>query len=134
MQCRRRGLAPGPETPLSRAAERDPSTPNRVWVTPSTGGPDTTFVLHFRVLLNDADYNYQLSGTHCPAITANGGGGGGSTDLRGRIWSDGLDAVAGQTWCRGTYHLSATVMDLGRYGMLEYPAKPFGTATFTVHP
>lgn len=125
---------PGPETALSRAAERNPSTPNRVWVTPSIGGPHTNFMLHFRVLLTDADYSYRLSGTRCPAITVNGGDGGGSMDLRGKTWSDVVDAVQGQTWCPGTYHLSATVMDLGRYGALKHQAKPFGTATFTVRP
>jgi hypothetical protein len=123
---------PGPETAQSRAAERDPSTPNRVWVTPSVGGPHTMFKLHFRVLLNDADYTYRLTGTRCPAITGNGGDGGGTNDLRGRIWTDVVDAVAGQRWCPGTYHLCATVMDLGRHGALRHPAKPFGTATFTV--
>ena len=125
---------PGPETALSRAAERNPSTPNRVWVTPSAGGPHTHFKVHFQVLLNDADYSYALSGTRCPGITLNGGGGGGTNDVRGRIWSDAVDAVAGQTWCPGTYHLSATIMDLGRYGNLKHPARPFGTATFTVKP
>jgi hypothetical protein len=125
---------PGPETPLSRAAERDPSTPNPVWVTPRVGGPHTDFTLHFRVLLNDADYSYQLSGTTCHAIRIGGGSGGGTNDIRGRIWSDPLSAVQGQTWCPGTYHVSATVMDRGRYGQLKHPAKPFGSATFTVHP
>jgi hypothetical protein len=125
---------PGPQTALSRAAQRDPSTPNRVWVTPVAGGPHTNFKLHFRVLLNDADYSYRMTGTRCPAITFNGGDGGGSMDVRGRIWSDVVDAVDGQTWCHGTYHLTATVMDLGRYGMLKHPADPFGTATFTVRP
>lgn len=122
----------GPETALSRAAERDPSTPNRVWVTPAAGGQHTNFQVHFQVLLNDADYSYQLSGTSCPGITVNGGDGGGTNDLRGRIWSDQVVAVEGQRWCPGTYHLSATVMDLGRHGNLKRPAKPFGTATFTV--
>ena len=125
---------PGPQTALSRAAERNPSTPNHVWVTPRTGGPHANFQLHFLVLLNDADYHYHLSGPSCPAIIVNGGSGGGSMDLRGRIWSDSVDAVSGQTWCPGTYHLSATVMDLGRYGQLKRPAKPFGIATFTVRP
>ncbi|MDQ6774932.1 MAG: hypothetical protein M3071_01645 [Actinomycetota bacterium] len=124
---------PGPETPLSLAAERNPSTPNPLWVTPAVGGPHTIFKLHFRLLLSGADYNYGLTGTHCPAITANGGdGGGGALGLRGRIWTDVVDAVSGQTWCPGTYHLSATVMDRGRSGMLKHPATPFGTATFTV--
>ena len=123
---------PGPETAQSRAAERDPSTPNRVWVTPAAGGRRTNFKLHFQVLLNDADYSYALSGTRCPGITVNGGDGGGASDVRGRIWSDYVDAVAGQSWCPGPYHLSATIMDLGRYGNLKHPAHPFGTATFTV--
>lgn len=39
---------PGPPTALSPAAERNPSTPNRVWVTPSVGGPHTNFKVHFR--------------------------------------------------------------------------------------
>ena len=116
---------PGPETPLSRAAERDPSTPNRVWVTPRAGGPHTTFMVHFEVLLNGAGYAYRLSGTTCHAITPNGGDGGGYEDLRGRIWSDQVGAVQGQAWCPGTYHLSVSIA--GRQ-----PARPFGTATFTV--
>lgn len=125
---------PGPEPALSRAAERDPSTSNHVWVTPSAGGPHTLFTVHFRVLLDDADYSYRLSGTSCSAITPSGGDGGGTQDLRGATWSDAVDAVAGQTWCPGTYHLSVTVMDLGRYGNLKRPARPFGTATFIVKP
>jgi hypothetical protein len=125
---------PGPETPLSRAAERNPSTPNPVWVRPQTGGPHTNFAVHFRVLLNDADYQYTVSGARCPGITFPGGSGGGTNDLRGRIWSENLDAVTGQAWCPGSYHISVTVMDLGRYGPLKHPAHPFGTATFTVHP
>jgi hypothetical protein len=124
---------PGPETPESRAAERDPSTPNRVRVTPATGNQHAKYAVHFRLLLNDADYRYTFSGTSCPQITHPGGGGGGTGDLRGRIWSDNLQAVQGQMWCPGTYHVSVSVMDLGRYGNLKHPAKPFGTATFVVH-
>jgi hypothetical protein len=123
---------PGPETALSRAAEHDPSTPNRVWVTPSAGGPHTEFDVHFKVLLNDADYGYRLSGTSCPGITVNGGSGGGTNDVRGRVWSDVIDAVAGQTWCPGSYRISVTIMDRGRYGPVSHSVRPFGTATFTV--
>src|SRR5581483_8293660 len=101
---------PGPETALSRAAEPDPSTPNRVWVTPTSGGPNTTFKVHFQVLLNGAGYSYHLTGTRCPAITLNGGDGGGTNDLRGRIWSAVVDAVQGQKWCPGTYHVNVTIM------------------------
>ena len=121
-----------PETPQSRAAERDPSTPNRLWVTPAAGGPHTNFKLHFRVLLNDADYSYRLTGTRCPQITVNSGSGGGTNDLRGQIWSDTISASAGQRWCPGTYRLTATISDLGRNGLLKHPAIPFGTATFIV--
>lgn len=80
-----------------------------------------------------ADSSYQLSETSCAASSVSGGGGGGTSDLRGQIWSDRVGAIQGQTWCPGTYHLSITMMDLGRYGELKHPAKPFGTATFTVH-
>ena len=47
---------PGPETRQSHAAERDPSMPNHVWVTAATGGRHTSYTLHFRMLLSDADY------------------------------------------------------------------------------
>lgn len=123
---------PGPETALSRAAERNPSTPNRVWVTPTAGGPRTTFSVHFRLLLTDADYKYRIIGTPCPQYTFAGGGGGGAGDIRGRIWSESLNNVRGQALCPGTYHVSVSVMDLGRYGNLKHPARPFGTATFRV--
>lgn len=123
---------PGPETPRSRAAERDPSTPNPVWVTPAVGGPHAAFTVHFRLLLSDADYHFSFSGTRCPQITF-ADGQGGPTELRGDLFSAILDAVHGQTWCPGTYHVSVTVMDLGRRGNLKHPARPFGSATFTVH-
>ena len=123
---------PGPETPASRAAERDPSTPNHVWVTPQVGGQHTTFRVHFRVLLNDADYRYTFSGPRCPQFTFPGGTGGGRNDLRGRLWSDPLSAVQGQALCPGSYQVSVTVMDLGRHGSLKQPARPFGTAAFRV--
>lgn len=125
-----------PETPPAPFAGRNPSTPNpsspnpstpnRVWVTPTTGGPHTTFLLHFRNLLNQATYAFHLSGTHCPTITVPAGAGGGPSDLRGRINTAG---VGGGTWCPGTYHLSVSVM--ANPG--ARPHKPFGTATFTVH-
>jgi hypothetical protein len=124
---------PASETPQSRAGERDPSTPNPVWVTPPTGGPHAQFRVHFRVLLTDATYTYTLSGTRCPHHTPPGGSGGGRNDIRGRIWSDGLTAVQGQAWCPGTYHVSVSVSDLGRNGPLKRATRPFGTATFTVH-
>ena len=100
---------PGPQTAQSRAAERDPSTPNRVWVTPTSGGQHAKYAVHFRLLLSGADYRFEISGTRCPQITyaGGGGGGGGYGDLRGHVLSYDLDAVRGQTWCPGTYHVSA---------------------------
>jgi hypothetical protein len=121
---------PGPETSLSRAAQRDPSTPNRVWVTPRTGGPHTQFRIHFRILLSDAHYRYKFSGTRCPQFTFPGGTGGGYNDLRGELWSDALGAPEVHALCPGTYHVTVAVMQLGRYGMR--PARPFGSATYTV--
>jgi hypothetical protein len=122
---------PGPQTPQSRAAERDPSTPNHVWVTPTAGGPHTQFKVHFRVLLNGADYRYQVSGTDCPQFTFPGGTGKPNA-LRGDLWSDSLSAVQGQALCPGTYHVTVAVMDRGRFGNLKQPVRPFGSASFTV--
>ncbi|MHB1570539.1 MAG: hypothetical protein ACYCXW_04100 [Solirubrobacteraceae bacterium] len=122
---------PGPQTPQSRAAQRNPSTPNRVWVTPLVGGPHTNFEIHFRVLLNGADYSYHFYGTSCPHFTFPGGTGKPNA-LRGDLWTDPIRAAVGQPLCAGTYHVAVTVMDLGRAGNPKQPARPFGTGTFTV--
>jgi hypothetical protein len=122
---------PGPQTPQSKAAQRDPSTPNHIWVTPAVGGPHTRFKIHFRVLLNGADYSYRFSGASCPKFTFPGGIGKPNA-LRGDLFSDSVSAVMGQALCPGTYHVAVTVMDLGRSGNLRHPAGPFGIATFTV--
>lgn len=127
----RGGPHPGPETPLSRAAEKDPSTPNPVWVTPAIGGPHTNFAVHFRVLLNSADYRYEFTGTRCHGFTFPGGTGKPEV-VRGELWSDSLRAIQGQALCPGTYHVAVSVMDLGRFGGYRRRARPFGTATFTV--
>lgn len=121
--------SPGPETPASRAAERDPSTPNPVWVTPRAGGRHTAFRVHFRVLLNAAGYGYSVTGGRC---RSQWGTRGSPDDSRGHIWSDAVVPVSGKSWCRGTYHLSVAVTDLGPAGILKHPGKPFGTATFVV--
>jgi len=126
---------PRPETALSRAAERDPSTPNHVWVTPGTGGPHTQFKLHFHVLLTGASYHYIFTGTRCPQLpVATGGVGGGLHDIRGQLWSDQLSPGQGEPLCVGTYRVSVTVNSLGVGRPLKHPDKPFGSATFTVHP
>lgn len=127
----RSGPRPGPETALSRAAEKNPSTPNTVWVTPAHGGPRTNFTVHFRVLLNGADYQYRVTGTTCPGFTFAGGSG--KPDVvRGELWSDGIRAVRGQTLCPGTYHVAVSVMDRGRFGGYRRRPQPFGAAAFSV--
>jgi hypothetical protein len=124
---------PGPETARSRAAERDPATPNHVWVTPVTGGPLANYMVHFRVLLNHADYAYSFSAPRCPGLSLSGGEGGGRNDIRGHRFSGSLSGNVPSTgWCPGTYRISVRVMDLGRAGNLKHPTKPFGAATFTV--
>jgi hypothetical protein len=120
---------PGPETAASRAADRDPSTPNPVWVTPRVGGRDTAFTVHFRVLLNAADYTYTITGGDCHSLWATQGS---PDDSRGHIWTDHVVPTAGRQWCPGTYHLSVAVSNLGPAGTLRQPAKPFGSATFVV--
>lgn len=134
---------PGPQTPASRAAQRNPSTPNPVWVTPAVGSPSTVFRVHFRVLLNGADYRYRITGTRCSHYTFPGGTGNPDA-LRGSIWNDSLNAVQGQKLCPGTYHVSVSVMSAGRYSRASRPAIPhhrraalggepsFGHATFIV--
>jgi hypothetical protein len=120
---------PGPETAASRAAGRNPSTPNPVWVTPRLGGRHTAFGVHFRVLLNAAGYTYTLTGGGCHALWGTQGA---PDDSRGQTWSDAIVPLMGKSWCPGTYHLSVTVTDLGPTGMLKHPAEPFGTAMFVV--
>lgn len=127
----RQGPRPAPETALSRAAEKNPSIPNPVWVTPVAGGPHTMFTIHFRVLLNGADYRYKFTGTSCPGFTFTGGTGKPDA-VRGEIWSDGVHGVLGQTLCPGTYHVAVSVMDRGRFGTYRHLPGPFGTATFVV--
>jgi hypothetical protein len=120
---------PGPVTAASRAAERDPSTPNPVWTTPRLGGPHTTFRVHFRALLNAAGYTYTVTGGKCRSLWGTQAK---PDDSRGHIWSDTVLPVSGKSWCRGTYHLSVTVTDLGPPGTLKHPSRPFGTARFVV--
>lgn len=100
-------------------------------MTPTIGGPHTKFKIHFRVLLNGADYNYRFTGTRCPRFTFPGGTGNPNA-LRGDLWSDPISAATGQTLCPGTYHVGVSVMDFGRFRGFRRPAQPFGTTTFTV--
>jgi hypothetical protein len=120
---------PGPDTAASRAAERDPSTPNPVSGTPRVGGPYTAFRVHFRVLLNGADYTYTVTGGGCHSLWGTHGS---PDDSRGQIWSDTVVPVTGKSWCRGTYHLSVAAMDTRSRRDAQARGKPFGTATFVV--
>ncbi|MGH8302706.1 MAG: hypothetical protein ACRET5_14690, partial [Steroidobacteraceae bacterium] len=129
---------PGPQTEKSRAAQRNPSTANPVWVTPTVGGPHTAFMLHFRALLNDAGYRFRVSGTSCPGYRFAGGysqPGDPRGNLRGDLLNARLVVFPSRALCRGTYRVSATVLDLeplpDRPGRATN-AQPFGSATFTV--
>ena len=129
-------IQPATETPLSRAAERNPAIANRVWVTPRTGTVHTNFQVRWRLLLTDADYDFTISGPsgpRCYNASALGGIGGGANDVRGQIYGESLNgASGGEAWCPGTYRISVAVGDLGRAGSLRHRPAPFGTATFTV--
>jgi len=125
---------PAPETALSRAAERNPATPNRVLAAPATGGPTTTLRVQFRLLLNDADYQFRGVGPSAPGCQSTFGAvtGGGIDDVRGRIFSDTFSPTRGRRWCPGTYTVTVAAYDRGRAGTLHGPPRPFGTATFKV--
>ena len=125
---------PAPPTALSRAAQRNPATPNPVTVTPATGGPNTTFRARFAILINDADYQYSITGPAGCRTAPSGGiaGGGGPYDIRGRVFTIPLAPTPPGTWCPGTYKLSVALYDLGRAGGLgRHRPTPFGTTTFT---
>ncbi|MGO9973990.1 MAG: hypothetical protein ACLP01_14545 [Solirubrobacteraceae bacterium] len=129
---------PGPPTALSRAAQRDPATANRVWITPTSGGSRAVFRVHFRTLLNGADYYYTVSGgSHSAgsgcALMPPGDEAGAPDVVRGDVWNSVVPSYlpAART-CPGTYRLSVGVLDLGIFGSLRRPARPFGSATFTV--
>jgi hypothetical protein len=127
---------PTPETARSRAAEHDPSTSNPVAVTRIGNGPTPTFRLHFRALLNGADYGLDWSGPRCRGLILPRG----FTEtvvLRGSTVSTALPLIPDRPGCKGTYHVSARVIGLEPIGSIrpvgrKINAKPFGSATFTV--
>ncbi len=128
-----------PETPLSRAAERDPSTPNPVLALPRSGTPHTIFRIRWRLLLTDADYTINVSGPNGPrcrgANSLGGTSGGGVNDVRGQLYGANLGADSGaRSLCPGVYHLTVSVHDLGSAGNLKRGAPPFGSTSFTVKP
>jgi hypothetical protein len=129
---------PGPETPQSRAAEKNPSTPNAVWVTPAVGTAHSPFRVHFRVLLNEAEYVTRLSGPRCPGqhlLGTTPGQTSQASNLRGHIYSSAIAINESEkTWCPGTYHLTVTLISEAFDHPFRPSAKPFGSATFMVRP
>ena len=133
---------PGPETPASRRAERDPAAPNRVVIVPalttlSSAKTGTGPQFFFQVLLNHRSYFERLTGGPRPGCvqsypSVGAGQGYGQTfssfaepTLRGGTF--GQTVPIGAIACRGTYRLSVSVLN-GR----NQPYPPFGSATFTV--
>ncbi|MGP0047969.1 MAG: hypothetical protein ACLPZR_03840 [Solirubrobacteraceae bacterium] len=135
------GPKPSPPTELSRRAQRNPATPNPVFVTPAAGGPHTTFTITFRLLLTGKSYQYIVTGPGGPGcrgtIRYGGGGGigGGPTDVRGQIWTEpfspGTNGAGPNVteWCPGTFHVSVSTIDTPGNGRIY---APFGTVTFEV--
>ena len=136
--------SPGPETAQSHRAERDPATPNRIVLVPSTVtlhsirfGPGPQFF--FKALLNHRLYFMRVTGGPRPTcVTSNprfSDGTSNGADLRAvaqpTVRGDTFNGgVAGNVSisCRGLYHLSVAVL-----GSHNRPYPPFGSATFRVH-
>jgi hypothetical protein len=129
---------PAPETMLSRQAERDPSTPNPVAVTPKRGGQHTAFTLSFHSLLNGGGYSYRILSSgpeRCQraAELATGGDGvaiGGVPLVRGQTITKTL-APRSRGLCPGSYRIYVSYSDPER-GPLEIENFPFATVRFTV--
>jgi len=121
---------PGPETPRSRRAERDPSTPNPV----VTGSARQFF---FHVLLNNRTYFLRVTGgPHSGCVKTNpqdpSGPGygaalhpGAEPTARGDTYLGG--SPPGIISCPGIYRLSISVLNAH-----SQPYRPFGSATFVV--
>lgn len=122
---------PAAESPLTRQAERDPSTLNRIVVLPAPwrGAPGRTFVVLFHVLIQGAQYGAQVTGGPRPGCGqspkyARNGPLPGPPRARGATF-EGLLSIAAA--CPGLYTVSVYVRGLrGR----NYP--PFGSATLTL--
>jgi hypothetical protein len=134
--------SPGPETPQSRTAERNPASPNPVFVVPASvrlatvrqGGAAQ---IEFKVLLNARSYYETIvdeAGARCirpmsAAKTASSTFSGridafNGPYMRGATFSEGLGVLLE---CAGHYRVSMSV--IGRDGR---PDAPFGSATLTV--
>jgi hypothetical protein len=129
--------APAPGTEASRAAQRDPGTPNPVSVSPLTGGPTTRFRISWRLLLTGAAYQFNPvgpQGVDCYGANAIPGGlSGGTTDVRGHSYGETFGPSHGHTWCPGTYRVSVNVLAFGAGSPALRPTPlPFGSISFTV--
>ena len=125
---------PGPETTLTRKAEQDPATPNRIAVLPAPQAPTSaqhnSFLVLFHVLIQGAKYGVHITGgphpgcIHLPYPYERTGRLGGIPAPRGGTFQ-GILPMAGS--CPGTYTLNVYVRQLRGH---TYP--PFGTAQLTV--
>ncbi len=129
-------LKPTAPTALSRAAERNPSTPNPVTVSPAVGGPHTRFRLAFRALLNGGGYGYEIETGGPPrcrreAERATGGDGVGIGPVplvRGQAISMTLMPTR-HGLCAGSYRIYVAYSNPGPDSL---PNFPFATVRFTV--
>jgi hypothetical protein len=122
---------PAPETALTRQAEHDPSTPNRVVVIPAQtrSATATTFLVLFHVLIQGAKYGARVTGGPHPGCVqlpayARDGALGGVPAPRGGTFGGVLPMTSS---CSGHYTVSVYVRGPNRH---NYP--PFGSATLTV--
>ncbi len=124
------------ETPLSRQAERDPSTPNPVTVTPKSGGPHTAFKLSFRSLLNGGGYSYLIKTNaqdHCQREAERATGGdavtiGSVPIVRGQTISKTLTPPP-HGLCPGSYRIYVAFSNPAADSLENFP---FATVHFTV--
>lgn len=130
---------PGPQTPLSRAAERNPSTPNAVWAVTRNRGQSTSIDVHFRVLIDNAVFRIAVSGPNrrgCTGAGALSAGGfvSGLNLVRGQVATHTLAPLPpDRRLCPGRYRVDASVWQTGARVLRPAPA-PFGSTTFTTTP
>jgi len=144
---------PGPQTVLSREAERNPSTPNRTLILPAVTrltpfrirGKHKTFyelsphpLIAFKLLLNDRNYYAHVSGGPRPSCDNNEPsqvvnriesrrnafrGHRFDSDVRGSV----MPNLPFDVSCRGTYRVAVSVLNAD-----GKPFKPFATVTLRV--
>ncbi|MGO9960373.1 MAG: hypothetical protein ACLP50_31095 [Solirubrobacteraceae bacterium] len=114
---------PGPATSLTREAQRNPATPNHIYLVPSSVSLRTTrsgpgFQIEFRNLLNNASYYATITNTaHAACVRPNVRGlvsygaalqlSGDGPAARGTIFTGSLPVMLR---CRGTYRVGVAVI------------------------